>query len=99
MPGADDDALVVQKTGPQRRTHMRAKIVDCEVFAALKKHGDQPFAQLERSPLTLGNRANFGYGDKVLFAGFGHEENVGIYEVAWAAIVSIALVGDRPHND
>ena len=72
MPRADNNALVVEVARAERGAHMRAEIVDGKVFAALKKHGHQPFANLEGSPLTFRDRANFGDRHKIFVGRLGH---------------------------
>ena len=72
MPRADNNALVVKVARAERRAHVWAEIVDGEVFAALKKYGYEPLADLEGAPLPFRDRTNFGDRHKIFINRLGH---------------------------
>jgi hypothetical protein len=64
VPRTGDDA-VLQVTGGKGRAHVRAKIVNRQIFSAVIEDGDHAPVDWERFPFAFGNGTDFGDGDKL----------------------------------
>jgi len=58
MPRTDDlDAVDI--AGSERRSHVRAAVIDREVLSIAQKNGDHATMKGKGPPFAFGNRANF----------------------------------------
>src|SRR5262249_33212223 len=67
VPGARD-AAIFHVTTRQRRSHVRAGVVNRRVIAVHQKDGNHPAGDFVTSPLTLGDVADAGDGLKFCHA-------------------------------
>ncbi len=82
MPRAGDDS-VFDEPRAERRTHMRANIIDRRILAVIQKYRHHAVADRECRCLAVFDIANFGHCQK-----FGHDKSsLAAFEIAYSRAI------------